>query len=86
LKSALKELRAQELLVLWVGALCINQKDLLERGLQVMRMGLVYSRAVEVVVWVGEEADHSAIAMSEIGSIRSKKHPESVDSESTLFG
>jgi hypothetical protein len=49
-------------------------------------MGLVYSRAVEVVVWVGEEADHSAIAMSEIGSIRSKKHPESVDSESTLFG
>lgn len=49
-------------------------------------MGLVYSRAVEVVVWVGEEADDSAIAMSEIGSIRSKKYPETVDSESTLFG
>jgi hypothetical protein len=50
LKSALKELRAQGLLVLWVDALCINQEDLLERGFQVVRMGLIYSRTVEVVV------------------------------------
>jgi hypothetical protein len=71
LKSGLNELRAQGFLVLWVDALCINQKDLLERGLQVMRMGLIYSRAAEVLVWLGEEADGSAIAMSEVeGSSR----------------
>jgi hypothetical protein len=85
LKSALKELRAQELLMLWVDALCINQKDLLERGLQVMRMGLIYSRAVEVVVWVGGDGEDSAIAMSEIDSVRSENHPESFDSVKLLF-
>jgi hypothetical protein len=85
LKSALKELRAQGLLVLWVDALCINQNDLLERGLQVMRMGLIYSRAVEVVVWPGEEANDSAIVMSEAGGCSGKalvpesNHDEDVD-------
>jgi hypothetical protein len=79
LKSALKELRAQRLLLLWVDALCINQTDLLERGLQVMRMGLIYSRAAEVVVWLGEEADDSAIAMSEIASTGPKNHLESLE-------
>jgi len=36
-----------------------NQTDLLERGLQVMRMGLVYSKARKVLAWVGDEADDS---------------------------
>jgi len=53
--------------VLWVDSLCIKQKDLVERGLRVRRMGLIYSRAAEVVVWLGEEADDSAMAMSEAG-------------------
>jgi TPR repeat protein len=34
--------------LLWVDALCINQEDLLERALQVVRMGLLYSK-IEMV-------------------------------------
>jgi hypothetical protein len=37
-----------------------------------MRMGLIYSRAVEVVVWLGEEANDSAMVMSEAGGISRK--------------
>lgn len=40
--------------VLWVDAICINQKDADERGHQVGIMRDVYSKAAEVVVWLGE--------------------------------
>lgn len=71
--------------MLWVDSLCIKQKDLVERGLRVRRMGLIYSRAAEVVVWLGEEADDSAMAMSEAGGSSRKvlvpecNHGEGVD-------
>jgi hypothetical protein len=48
---------------LWYNALCINQLDLLERELQVMRMGLIYSNASSVIAWIGEAADGSNLAM-----------------------
>ncbi|CZR56622.1 uncharacterized protein PAC_06511 [Phialocephala subalpina] len=63
LEAALREMRHQGLMMIWVDALCINQCDVVERGLQVSRMGLVYSRALEVIVWLGEEAEGSARAM-----------------------
>jgi hypothetical protein len=40
--------------VLWVDAICINQKDSKERGHQVGMMRNVYSKATEVLVWLGE--------------------------------
>ncbi|KAE9364240.1 HET-domain-containing protein [Stipitochalara longipes BDJ] len=42
--------------VLWVDAICINQKDDKERGHQVRLMRNVYSKAVEVLVWLGESS------------------------------
>jgi hypothetical protein len=50
--------------VLWIDALCINQKHLLERGLQVMRMGLIYSNAIKVLAWLCEKDDCMEMAMS----------------------
>ena len=51
---ALKYLRkADSERVLWVDAICINQKDVKERGHQVGIMHDVYSNATEVVVWLG---------------------------------
>jgi hypothetical protein len=44
---------------LWVDALCINQNDLVEKGIQVPLMGLIYSRAKSVLVWLGPQADKS---------------------------
>jgi hypothetical protein len=40
--------------VLWIDAVCINQKDIDERNDQVLLMGTLYSEAEEVVIWLGE--------------------------------
>ena len=42
--------------ILWVDAICINQKDVGERGHQVGIMRDVYSKAVRVLIWLGEES------------------------------
>lgn len=44
---------------LWVDAVCINQKDNVEKGPQVQMMGQIYSKAAEVLVWLGPAADGS---------------------------
>lgn len=38
---------------LWVDAVCINQEDDQERSQQVQRLSQIYSRAEQVVAWVG---------------------------------
>lgn len=44
---------------LWVDAVCINQKDNAEKGPQVQMMGQIYSKAAQVLVWLGTAADGS---------------------------
>ncbi|KAF7187837.1 Heterokaryon incompatibility protein 6, OR allele [Pseudocercospora fuligena] len=39
---------------LWVDAICINQQDTKEKGLQVQSMWQVYENAAEVISWIGE--------------------------------
>lgn len=39
--------------VFWIDAICIDQKNLVERSEQVVRMGEVYSKAQRVVAWLG---------------------------------
>ncbi|KAF4616233.1 hypothetical protein G7Y89_g15171 [Cudoniella acicularis] len=52
---ALRYLRKKDLnRVLWVDAICINQKDNKERGHQVGLMRNVYSKATGVLIWLGE--------------------------------
>jgi len=54
LYTALRRLRSPEsTLVLWTDAVCINQSDLNERSQQVRFMGEIYSRAEEVMIWLG---------------------------------
>ena len=48
---------------IWVDALCINQQDIVERGQEVRRMGLIYRQARNVVIWLGNEARESDKAM-----------------------
>jgi hypothetical protein len=40
---------------LWIDAICINQKDVEERNLQVFRMKSIFRQADEVVAWLGVE-------------------------------
>lgn len=42
--------------MLWVDALCINQKDLEERSAQVRQMADIYGKAWRVVVWLGRQS------------------------------
>lgn len=40
---------------LWIDAICINQTDTTERNHQVQQMGEIYSRAREVIAWLGND-------------------------------
>src|ERR1700753_2439836 len=56
-QAALRRLRYDDKpRVLWVNAICINQDKsaLYERSQQVLLMREIYSRAAEVLVWLGE--------------------------------
>ncbi|KAJ9611376.1 hypothetical protein H2200_004560 [Cladophialophora chaetospira] len=50
--------------ILWVDALCINQRDLVEKGQQVSLMGTIFRRAQRVRVWLGDESPDTALAFS----------------------
>ncbi|KAK4465876.1 HET-domain-containing protein [Cladorrhinum samala] len=55
LHAALLRLRqATKPRTIWIDAICINQQDDAERNSQVAQMRDVYSRASQVVVWLGE--------------------------------
>ncbi|KAG8416094.1 hypothetical protein J3459_013795 [Metarhizium acridum] len=70
LASALKHLRFKDKSrVLWIDAICINQKDDTERSIQVKRMGSIYSFAQNVIVWLGPEGQDSTHALSTLQSL-----------------
>jgi hypothetical protein len=69
LVSALHYLRdSKKPLLLWADAVCINQKDPVEKGHQVKQMKNIYSGAETTCVWLGPSADGSDSAMDFIAS------------------
>lgn len=63
--SALRQFRhTTEWRPLWIDALCINQSDTAERNRQVALMRSIYEKAACVLMWLGEEADDSNLAMN----------------------
>jgi hypothetical protein len=64
LALALKYLRKRhEPRVLWIDAICIDQENIKERNHQVQMMSLIYTRATQVCVWLGEDTDESNTAI-----------------------
>ncbi|KAF2624289.1 hypothetical protein BU25DRAFT_413551 [Macroventuria anomochaeta] len=60
LEEALRHLRyADRSRLLWIDALCINQKDDLERAKQVSEMGQIFESAASVQIWLGGACDNS---------------------------
>jgi ribosomal protein S27AE len=49
---------------LWIDAICIDQENNLERNHQVQQMGRIYSRATQVVAWLGDDARLAALIRS----------------------
>ncbi|PSR76486.1 heterokaryon incompatibility protein-domain-containing protein, partial [Coniella lustricola] len=64
----------------WVDAVCINQKDVHERGHQVNLMAQIFSTASCAVAWLGPESRNSALAINAIRTGNPRKvHQIQVD-------
>ena len=61
---------------LWVDAICINQNDIAERKAQVLKMKMIYEKSIQVLVWLGEEADGSGAAMDLIEKMTDADTPD----------
>lgn len=73
LAVALQHLRhVEKVRVLWIDAVCIDQKNTKERGQQVERMRDIYTLAERVVVWLGAEEQNSTYALQLISTLSSK--------------
>lgn len=55
---------------LWIDAICIDQNNIPERNQQVKSMGQVYASAERVLVWLGEEAQATKWAITQMKSSR----------------
>jgi hypothetical protein len=60
---------SDRILFLWADAVCINQKDLIEKGAQVQEMGNIYRKAQLVLGWIGPTADDSELALKSLAYI-----------------
>lgn len=61
--DAIQRFRHKDKIIkIWIDQLCIDQKNLEERGNQVQLMREIYSRARKTIVWLGNEADQSPLA------------------------
>ncbi|EFX06511.1 het domain containing protein [Grosmannia clavigera kw1407] len=69
--ACLKQLRARHRVTgdrvpVWADAICINQKDDIEKAMQVRRMGIFYSKADKVVIWAGNETSETCGALQSL--------------------
>jgi Heterokaryon incompatibility protein (HET) len=67
LHAALSQLRDRSFeRIIWVDAICINQRNSEERKQQVQFMAKIYSKAHRVIVWLGKEAIDTKGALEDI--------------------
>ncbi|KAK4570254.1 hypothetical protein LTR86_002334 [Recurvomyces mirabilis] len=55
--------------VLWIDAVCINQRDDEERSQQVAMMAAIYSRCTGVLIWLGEDDGFAARASLTVDAV-----------------
>ncbi|KXH68419.1 heterokaryon incompatibility protein [Colletotrichum salicis] len=64
LDTALRHIRLKdEPVTLWIDQICINQEDGAEKGNQVALMTQIYTKAEQVIVWLGPAEDNSDALM-----------------------
>lgn len=84
LHAALLRLRNHSLeRVLWIDALCIDQANQEEKELQIRYMAKIYGKANCVLVWLGEAADNSDLALEQI-RIAGSRGPVDYSSEARV--
>ena len=76
LHAALLRLRDHDIpRIIWVDAVCINQEDTQEKEHQIQSMAKIYGKASRVIVWLGERADDSDVALE---AIRAAGNPTNI--------
>jgi hypothetical protein len=76
--EALSRLRDRSIeRIIWVDAVCINQTDGPEKNHQIGLMPKIYGQANRVIIWLGEAANDSDLAIEEIRVTGSKKSTNS---------
>jgi hypothetical protein len=73
--------------IIWIDAICINQKNLQEQGHQVQLMAKIYSNAHRVIVWLGEEAIGRKGALEDIRLAANKEllgHSKKINKQAIL--
>ena len=60
-------------LPLWIDAICINQRDDVEKAHHVRQMCFLYSLAEEVIVWLGQAGSGTDLAMQTIRALSEKE-------------
>jgi Heterokaryon incompatibility protein (HET) len=64
LYDALQDIRHEkESRVIWADGICINQDNIEERQDQVSIMGIIYSKASQILTYIGTEKDDSIISI-----------------------
>ncbi|KAK6831929.1 hypothetical protein RU639_002619 [Aspergillus parasiticus] len=67
LHAALSRLRYQRFSrLLWVDAICIDQKSNVEKEQQIQLMANIYGKAENVIVWLGEEENDSTLTLARL--------------------
>jgi hypothetical protein len=84
LKGALRALRyPRRKRYLWVDALCIDQRNILERNHQVLLMSKIYESAEQVCVWLGEKSTDSSLAIEFASRVIELEHTDSLVEDPT---
>lgn len=87
LAAALVQIRSPDKpRTLWIDQICINQDDVEERNKQVALMRRIYSKAENVVVWLGEEGPDDEMAFGFVPILLSHLPPLSAGHEVTRQG
>ncbi|EXJ89056.1 hypothetical protein A1O3_02120 [Capronia epimyces CBS 606.96] len=55
LAEALHRMKMNNITNIWVDAICINQRDIIEKSKEVTRMFTIYRTATMVVIWLGQD-------------------------------
>ena len=73
--AVLRRLRREhDARVLWIDALCIDQKNIQERNHQVQQMGNIYKAAFCVLAWIGEQSEDSDEAIDLLEALAEDVH------------
>ncbi|KAM5350326.1 hypothetical protein ACJ41O_006831 [Fusarium nematophilum] len=70
LDSGLRAIRSEnDAAVLWIDAICIDQKNTVEKPIQIRLLSSIFRTASQVTAWLGAESDSSSLVISKLNSI-----------------